>query len=162
MNWDIADEFDAPQAQTTERPIMLAGFHRMVIKHAEEGPNPYKQTDDNPDGLCLKLRLSDTDGRFKFVFDDLPQRKALAWRAQQLAASVGIISRGDTLTLTPEELVGQTVDVEISHYTSKAGKVSAVVKQHVPRSNAQPKAAAKPRTQAAKVTADLDGDAIPF
>jgi hypothetical protein len=162
MNWDIADEFDAPQAQTAERPIMPAGKHTMVVKHAEEGPNPYKQTDDNPEGMCLKLRLSDTDGRFKFVFDDLPQRKALAWRAQQLAASVGIISRGDTLTLTPDELVGQTVEVEISHYTSKAGKLSAVVKQYVPRSNAQPKAAAKARTQAAKVTADLDGDAIPF
>jgi len=164
MNWDIGDEFDAlPAASTIEREIMPAGRHTMIVKHCEEGPNDYKRSDDNPEGLCLKLRLSDPDGRFKFVFDDLPQSRPLAWRAKQLAAAIGVFPRGDTLSLSPDDLIGQAIDVEISHYTSKAGKVSAVVKRYIERtSDARPKAAAKPRTQAAKVTANLDDDVVPF
>jgi hypothetical protein len=158
MDFTIAEEtFDA--AQTTERQIMPAGVHRMVIKFAEEGPNEYKRSDDNPEGLCLKLRLSDADGKFKFVFDDLP--KHLGWRAQQLAAAVGITPVDGRLSLTPDELVDQIVRVEVSHYTSKAGKTSAVVKKYLPQQADVPKAA-KPRAPAAKVTASLGSDDIPF
>jgi hypothetical protein len=158
MDFTIAEEtFDA--APTTERQIMPAGVHRMVIKFAEEGPNEYKRADDNPEGLCLKLRLSDADGKFKFVFDDLP--KHLGWRAQQLAAAVGITPVDGRLSLTPDELVDQIVRVEVSHYTSKAGKTSAVVKKYLPQQADAPKAA-KPRAPAAKAAAAFDSDAIPF
>jgi hypothetical protein len=158
MDFTIAEEtFDA--APTTERQIMPAGTHRMVIKFAEEGPNEYKRADDNPEGLCLKLRLSDIDGKFKFVFDDLP--KHLGWRAQQLAAAVGITPVGGRLSLTPDELVDQIVRVEVSHYTSKAGKTSAVVKKYLPHQADAPKAT-KPRAPAAKVTAAFGSDAVPF
>jgi hypothetical protein len=157
MDFTIAEEtFDA--APITERQIMPAGVHRMVIKHAEEGPNEYKRADDNPEGLCLKLRLSDADGKFKFVFDDLP--KHLGWRAQQLAAAVGITPVDGRLSLTPDELVDQIVRVEVSHYTSKAGKTSAVVKKYLPQQADAPKAA-KPRAPA-KAAAAFDSDAIPF
>jgi hypothetical protein len=164
MNWDIGGEFNAPTASaTTERQIMPAGRHTMVVKHAEEGPNDYKRSDDNPEGHCLKLRLSDMEGRFKFVFDDLPRSKSLAWRALQLASAVGVMPRGETLSLTPDDVKDQTVEVEISHYTSKAGKVSAVVKRYIERtSDARPKTAAKTRTQAARVTAELDDGVVPF
>ena len=162
MQWDISEDFE-PQtpAATTEREIMPAGRQTMVIKHAEEGPNDYKRTDENPEGMCLKLRLSDRDGRYRFVFDDLPQAKSLAWRARQLAAAIGITPVGETLSLVPDELVGQTVEVEISHYTSKAGKVSAVVKRYCEAKAQQPaKPVAKPRTAAARV--NLDDDVVPF
>lgn len=158
MDFTISDTTDAP---ITERDILPAGTHELVVKHCEEGPNPYKQSDENPDGICLKLRLSDPEGRFRFVFDDIP--KHLAWRAQQLAAAVGIQAVGDRLSLTPDELIDQAVTVEISHYTSKAGKTSAVVKKYLTRSGAAKAArASTPRTQAAKVTAALDADDIPF
>jgi hypothetical protein len=55
------------------------------------------------------------------------------------------------------------VNVEISHYTSKAGKVSAVVKRYVPASAvaaATPKPAIKPKPQ--KVAAAGPADDIPF
>jgi len=165
MNWDISEEFDAPPQPTTERQMMPAGRHTMEIKHAEEGPNEYKRSDENPDGMCLKLRLSDLDGRYKFVFDDLPQAKSLAWRAKQLASALGITATGETLSLEPSTLVGRTVSVEISHYTSKSsGKVSAVVKKYLDASPTtdKPKAAPAPRTQAAKITASLAPDDIPF
>lgn len=158
MEFVIADE--PQQTATLERDIVPAGVHRMAIKHAEEGPNQYKVSDDNPQGLCLKLRLATAVGEYKFVFDDIP--KHLGWRAKQLAEAVGIVPVSGTLALTPDELVGQVVQVEISHYTAKSGKVSAVVKKYLPASAAgasKPKAAAI-KAKPAKV--DMHPDDIPF
>jgi hypothetical protein len=159
MDFVIQDE----QSDTVmvERDIVPAGQHRMTIKHCEEGPNQYKTSDENPDGQCIKLRLATVEGQYKFVFDDIP--KHLGWRAKQLAEAVGIIPISGRLSLEPDELVGQVVNVEISHYTSKVGKVSAVVKRYVAASAVTaasvPKPAAKPKPQ--KVAAG-PADDIPF
>ena len=144
------------QPLTMEREIVPAGVHEMVIKHAEEGPNEYKRSDENPDGMCLKLRLATSAGNHKFVFDDIPAH--LGWRAKQLADAAGVQPVNGKISLVPDDLVGLAVTVEVSHYTSKAGKVSAVVKRYVA---AQPQAAKpKPRTVAAKIAATTDD--IPF
>jgi hypothetical protein len=132
----------------------------MQILAAEEGPNQYKVCDENPEGLCLKLRLSDANGGFKFVFDDIP--KHLAWRAVQLAEAVGIKPVGGNLVLTPDELADKWVMVEVSHYTSKAGKVSAVVKKYLPPDPGKlPKSAAK-QTASNKAATSMPDDDIPF
>jgi hypothetical protein len=154
MDFVIQDEFSETAA--VERDIVPAGQHRMTIKHCEEGPNQYKTSDENPDGQCIKLRLATVEGQYKFVFDDIP--KHLGWRAKQLAEAVGIIPISGRLSLEPDELVGQVVNVEISHYTSKAGKVSAVVKRYVPASTAAAPAKqirAKPQKVAAGPSDDI-------
>ena len=156
MAWTIADETTQPI--TTERAIVPAGIHAMVIKAAEEGPNQYKTSDENPDGMCLKLRLATVTGDYKFVFDDIPRH--LGWRAKQLAEALGVLPNGTTVSLEPDDLVGREITVEVSHYTSKAGKVSAVVKRYA-QGTQKPKAASKPRTTAAKV-ATAGSDDIPF
>ena len=129
MDFNVEEDF-APAAATQERQIVPAGTHRMLIKAAEEGPNEYKTHETNPSGECLKLRLSTVEGDYRFVFDDLP--KHLGWRAANLADALGIRAAGDRLTLTPDDCVGVIVTVEVTHYTSKAGKTSAVVKRYVP------------------------------
>jgi hypothetical protein len=150
---------DNQVADVIERPIVPSGVRVMTIVAAEEGPNQYKVCDENPAGMCLKLRLSDSGGSFKFVFDDIP--KHLAWRAVQLADAVGIKAVGGSLVLTPEELLEQSILVEVSHYTSKAGKVSAVVKKYMPPDAAKmPKAAAKRPAQ--QKAASIPDDDIPF
>lgn len=157
---DFVIEEDQGQTAMLEREIVPAGVHRMTIKHCEEGPNQYKTSDENPEGLCIKLRLATVDGNYRFVFDDIP--KHLGWRAKQLAEAVGILPVGGRLSIEPDELAGQVVNVEISHYTSKAGKVSAVVKRYVPASQAAAapaKPASKPRPP--KV-ATGPADDIPF
>jgi hypothetical protein len=156
MDFIIQDEQSQPV--TMEREIVPAGVHEMTIKHAEEGPNEYKVTDTNPDGMCLKLRLATASGNHKFVFDDIP--KHLGWRAKQLADAVGVAAAGGKVSLEPDALVGAAVTVEVSHYTSKSGKVSAVVKRYVP-CEAKPQPKAKPRTVAARV-ATASTDDIPF
>jgi hypothetical protein len=160
---DFTIEDFEQQTTTIERDIVPAGVHLMRIVNAEEGPNQYKVSDDNPEGLCLKLRLSTQSGNHKFVFDDIPRH--LGWRAKQLAQAVGILAVGGKLSLSPEELHEQTLLVEISHYTSKAGKVSAVVKKYVPASEAatipvqqKPVAAATRK----RVPVSADPNDIPF
>jgi hypothetical protein len=134
----------------------------MTIVHCEEGPNEWKTSDTNPEGMCLKLRLS--LGQYKFVFDDIPQH--LGWRAKQLAAALGTGPDGETLELTPEDLIDQAVRVEISSYTSKAGKTSSVVKKYLPAAAAaeKPKSAKKkPKLTPAVALASVeDEDDIPF
>ena len=162
MDFTIPQE-DPMTTTTAERDIVPVGTHQMEIKAAEEGVSEWKVCDENPNGAVLKLRLSTVGGNHQFVFDDLPQH--LGWRARQLAEACGGGVAGGVVSLNPDDLVGRVIEVEVSHYTAKtSGKVRAVVKKYLP---AKPSAASKPkvaapRTQAAKVTADLDPDQIPF
>jgi len=159
-------KFDVPEDQQdsapAERELVPPGIHEMTIVHCEEGPNEWKTSDTNPEGMCLKLRLS--LGQYKFVFDDIPQH--LGWRAKQLAAALGTGPDGETLELTPEDLIDQAVRVEISSYTSKAGKTSSVVKKYLPAAAAaeKPKSAKKkPKLTPAVALASVDDeDDIPF
>jgi len=155
MDFILEDQQSQPAMM--ERDIVPAGVHDMVIKHAEEGPNEYKRSDENPDGQCLKLRLATSSGNHKFVFDDIP--KHLGWRAKQLADAAGIQAANGRISLNSEDLVGLAVTVEVSHYTSKAGKVSAVVKRYVAAQTPAAKPKAKPK---AAVVAKSGGDDIPF
>jgi len=157
---DFVIEDEQSQAGMVERDIVPAGQHRMEIRHCEEGPNQYKTSDENPEGQCIKLRLATVDGQYKFVFDDIP--KHLGWRAKQLAEALAIVPVGGRLSLNPSELVGQVVSVEISHYTSKVGKVSAVVKRYVPASAVTSAPVKQSRPKPQKVAAAEPSDDIPF
>lgn len=165
MDWNISIDEPFPADVHTqlpeERTIVPVGTHVAVIKKAEEGPNEWKVCDANPEGICLKLRLS--IGQHKFVFHDLP--KHLPWMAKQLADALGIQAEGNTLRVVPEDIEGREVTVEIVHYTSKSGKVSAVVKKYVPTPVGATKTPPPARTPAAKVKSVSPGigsDDIPF
>jgi hypothetical protein len=163
MDFMLDDDVSTATQTMQDREIVPAGIHTMTIVNVEEGPNEYKRSDANPDGLCIKLRLS--TGAYKFVFDDIP--KHLGWRAKQLAEAVGILPVGGKLSLSPDDLADKAVTVEVSHYTSKAGKVSAVVKRYVP-ATATPSAAATAKRQTlpqkahAAFKASAGSDDIPF
>jgi hypothetical protein len=157
MDFTFSDE--QTQAVNIERDIVPAGVHTMTIRHAEEGPNQYKTSDENPQGMCLKLRLATNTGDYRFVFDDIPAH--LGWRAKQLADALGVAANGETVSLDPATLEGRELTVEVSHYTSKAGKVSAVVKRYAKATGTpKPAAQSKPRSVAPKFRED--SDAIPF
>jgi hypothetical protein len=161
MDFTIPQE-DPMTTTTAERDIVPVGTHQMEIKAAEEGTSEWKICDENPQGNVLKLRLSKVGGNYQFVWADIPQH--LGWLARQLAEACGGGVAGGTVSLNPDDLVGRVIDAEISHYTKKSGEIKAVVKKYLPAkpsAASKPKAAA-PRTQAAKVTADLDPDHIPF
>jgi hypothetical protein len=150
------------ETRPEERPIVPVGTHRLTIRAAEVGPNEYRTHERNPDGICLKLRL-ELDRDHKLIFDDLPQHQP--WRGAQLGAALGLQAEGNTLRVSPDVVSGQTVYAMVEHYTSKAGKTSAVVKKYLPQPDRH---AAKPpvaRTPAAKVKAaapEITSDDIPF
>jgi hypothetical protein len=150
---------DSESPVTYERDIVPAGKHQMLVKQCSEGPNEYKTHETNPDGNCLKLRLETVEGNYRWVFDDIPTH--LAWRAANLADALGIKAVNGRLSLSPDEIEGQVLTVEVSHYTSKAGKTSAVVKRYVPATGEQPQAK-RPRAAAAVAASSLPDDDIPF
>jgi hypothetical protein len=155
---DFVIEEQQAETMTREREMVPAGKHVMKIRSAKEEPNEYKRSDANPNGDCLKLCLSTVEGDYKFVWHDIP--KDLGWIAANLADGLGIRAIDGKLSLSPDEIEGQILTVEISHYTSKAGKTSAVVKRYVPATAAQPKPPAiKPNP---KPVERLPGDDIPF
>jgi|688.fasta_scaffold598704_2 hypothetical protein len=162
MNWDLSEQFEPMQASTPSgREIVPVGRHMMRIKFAEERAVPFKASDDNPDGMCLSLRLADIDGRYQIVFDDLPNTRSLAWRASQLAAAVGMATGGETLSIGPDDVLDRVVEVDVTHYTKRDGSAKPQVKAYR-KAESQPKAVAKTRTQAARVTEMLDDDVVPF
>ena len=156
---DFLIEEQQTETVTHERAIVPAGRHEMFVKLCEEGTNEYKRHETNPDGDCLKLRLATVEGDYKFVFDDIPHH--LGWRAANLADALGIKPVDGRLSLSPSDIEGQTLVVEISHYTSKAGKTSAVVKRYVPATVAAKHAAIK-ATPKPPPAERMPGDDIPF
>ena len=153
---DFLVEDEQMQAVTHERDIVPAGVHEMTIRSAEDGESEYKRCDINPTGKCLKLKLATVSGSYRFVFHDIPVH--LPWMAKQLAEALGLQPVNGRLSLDPASIAGLNVMVEISHYTSKAGKVSAVVKAYKPHAAAS--AAPPPATKsAAKRTATQKADA---
>jgi hypothetical protein len=156
---DFMIDEEPTETVTRERAIVPAGRHEMFVKLCEEGTNEYKRHETNPDGKCLKLRLATVEGDYKFVFDDIPHH--LGWRAANLADALGIKPVDGRLSLKPSDIEGQTLVVEISHYTSKAGKTSAVVKRYVPL-NVAAKPPAIKATPKPPPADRLPGDDIPF
>lgn len=156
---DFLIEEQPVETVTQERAIVPAGRHQMTIRSAKEEPNEYKRSDANPEGNCLKLCLATVEGNYKFVWHDIP--KDLGWIAANLADALGIKPIDGRLSLSPGDIEGQTLVVEISHYTSKAGKTSAVVKRYVPATVAAKPAALK-ATPKPPPADRLPGDDIPF
>jgi hypothetical protein len=148
------------EAVTRERDIVPRGKHVMQIRSASEGPNEYKQSDANPDGICLKIKLATVDGDYKFVYHDIPMDRVEI--AANLADALGIKPVDGRLSLAPGDIEGRELTVEINHYTGKkSGNVSAVVNRYVPLAETQPKPAAiKPNPK--PPVERLPGDDIPF
>lgn len=164
------DIFTKPQPQATPKQatdyaVIQPGRAEVEIVAATVGDVPWKVTDANPTGACLKLRLSAGRG-YAFIFEDLPRDRTYLLKA--LAAALGIAPGADgKVTLPPpHELVGRTVSVEIAHYQTKRGETKATVRKWLPASEAAaptPAATSRPRPAATHRAAEqLTDDSIPF
>lgn len=168
MTIDAFDQvFDKPQPRTYA--VAPAGRAEVEIRAASIGTVPWKVTDANPTGECLKLRLS-AGREYSFVFVDLPRDKKFLFRA--LAAAMGIQPDADGKVTLPDvaELVGRTASVEIEHFQTKRGETKATVKKWLPAEASSATAASTPRAAAARprrtaaqrITAQMPDDEIPF
>lgn len=97
-----------------------AGQIEVEIVAASIGDVPWKASDDNPRGECLRLRLS--AGRdYGFVFADVP----LDWKSMVRAVRQAAGVTGEELV--PGEYIGRRVRVVLNHYTGKDGSTRATV-----------------------------------
>jgi hypothetical protein len=162
IEWTMDEAADVHGTRPEEYDIVPVGTHRLKIVSAEVGPNQWKVDEKtNPDGICLKIRL-ELDATHKHIYHDLPKHRP--YMGAELAKAIGLEAEGNTLRVSPEAVLGQVVIAMVEHYTSKAGKVSAVIKKYLP-GPVQPQAAKPARTPAAKVRAAspaIGSDDIPF
>jgi hypothetical protein len=145
----MIDAFDALFDSTTSTPqpaplreyeVLAEGAHDLEIVAASVGEVAWKASGENPQGQCLRLRLSAGRG-ISFVFADIAREKK--WLFKALAASLGLEPGPDGKVSIgpPEQLVGRRVRVEVGRYTTRAGEARANVKRWLP-------AAAPPSTAA--------------
>ena len=96
------------------------GEIEVEIVAASIGQVPWKASDDNPTGDCLRLRLS--AGRvYSFVFADVP----LDWRSMLKAVNRATGVAGEQLRL--DDYVGRRARVVLDHYRGKDGSPRATV-----------------------------------
>ena len=109
------------------------GEIEVEIVAASIGQVPWKASDDNPTGDCLRLRLS--AGRvYSFVFADVP----LDWRSMLKAVNRATGVAGEQLRL--DDYVGRRARVVLDHYRGKDGTLRATVTRWL-----QPQAGDEPR-----------------
>lgn len=105
-------------------PPAPVGQIEAEIVAASIGNVPWKASDDNPKGECLRLRLS-VGREYGLVFADVP----LDWSRmlENVRAAAGVSS-----DLVPEEYTGSRVRVVLKHYTAKDGTTRATVARWLP------------------------------
>jgi hypothetical protein len=102
-----------------------AGAIEVEIVAASIGEVPWKASDDNPKGECLRLRLRPA-GNYAFVFTDIP----LDWGRMLEAARAAVGASSD---YTPAEFIGRRARVVLKHYTAKDGTTRATVARWLPQ-----------------------------
>ena len=172
-------EQSGDNAPAREYEVLPEGEHQLEIVGASVGTVTWKACEANPEGQCLRLRLSAGRG-FAFVFVDIPRERK--WVFKALAAALGLEPgpAGKVTFVPPEQLIGRPVRVESGRYTTRGGETRANVKRWLPAipppstatpasTTSRPRATAKAapcRTQAAKAAAAFRAtagdDDIPF
>jgi len=155
------DEFDGAAVPASELPLAPDGRHTGEIIKAEFKDLKFKISDSNPTGASLVVKI------------DIP-------KAQPVEAIVPCHFRGLTEAVcraagvhppqkgedwSERQLVGRMVTIDTVHGVGKTGKEYVRIDKWHAGPAPLPAEVAKrapARTPAAKVTAGLDGDDIPF
>ena len=148
------DTPSTPPAAPREYAVLAEGTHDLEIVAASVGQVAWKASTENPQGECLRLRLS--AGRdTAYVFVDVPRERK--WLFKAIAASLGLQPGPDGKVSigTPESLIGRHVRVEVGRYQTRSGETRANVKRWLPATPAAAPAATRPakapaRTASAK------------
>ena len=111
--------------------IINAGKYTGKIKKAEWVQSEYSVTEYNHDGTCLSvwIDIPTKDGKTKRVFDKISITSPTKLNQLRVSAGLKPVKKGDNFDEAP--LQGKSVEVEVDRYTSKAGKVSNIVKSYL-------------------------------
>ena len=123
--------WDEKEKKSNYKDILLdAGEYVGKIKKAEWTTSPYLINDYNKNGTCLSVWVDiDYDGENKRIFDKISITSPTKLNALREAVGLKPVRKGDNFNEKP--LNGKQVYVEVDQYTSKAGKVSNIIKQYM-------------------------------
>lgn len=120
--------------------LLEAGEYTGTIKKAEWVQSQYMVNQYNPDGDCLSVWVDvETEDRdVKRLFDKISITNPTKLNLLRTAASLKPVRRDESFS-DEKKLVGKTINIEVDEYTSKAGKVSNIIKEYSPALPAQKK-----------------------
>lgn len=106
--------------------IIDSGMYRAEVKKAAVVTNKYCVSKYNPEGICLTLWLDteDDEGEFKRLFTDLSSVS----RVNDFLGNIGEKPVKSFDDIKVKNIEGKSVFIEVDQYTSKAGKLSNIVK----------------------------------
>ena len=123
--------WDEKEKNSKFKDILLdAGEYTAKIKKAEWTTSEYLVNQYNKNGACLSVWIDiEYDGENKRIFDKISVTSPSKLNAIREAVGLKPIKKGDNFSEKP--LVGKQIYVEVDQYTSKAGKVSNIIKQYL-------------------------------
>jgi hypothetical protein len=123
--------WDEKEKRSNYKDILLdAGEYVGKIKKAEWTTSEYLINDYNKSGTCLSVWVDiDYDGEIKRIFDKISITSPTKLNALLQAVGLTSVKKGENFNEKP--LNGKQVYVEVDQYTSKAGKVSNIIKQYL-------------------------------
>jgi len=126
----VWDEKEKTQSSFKEI-IINAGKYTGKIKKVEWVKSQYSVTEYNPDGTCLSvwIDIPTKDGMTKRVFDKISITSPTKLNQLRISAGLKPVKKGDNFDEAP--LQGKSIELEVDRYTSKAGKVSNIVKSYL-------------------------------
>jgi len=125
----IWDEKESKQS-SFKHLIIDADEYTGNVKKVEWVNSPYAITEYNQDGLCLSVWIDiPYDGQTKRIFDKISVTSPT--KLNELRQAVGlqpVLKGGD---FEESEILGKEIQLEVDRYTSKAGRVSNIVKRYI-------------------------------
>lgn len=112
--------------------VLEAGIYIGKIKKCEWVQSEYMINQYNPDGDCLSVWVDVEleDGGTKRLFDRISVTNPSKLNMLRTAVGLKPVKRNENFDET--QLRGKVVNVEADEYTSKAGKVSNIIKDYLP------------------------------
>lgn len=155
---------ERPEAASRDYKVVPEGRTEVEIVAATIGDVPWKTTESNPRGECLRLRLS-AGRKFQFVFADVPLDRQPLLRAVADAVGLEPAADGRVAFNSPNDLVGRRIRVDVGSYQNRAGQTKACVRRWVRMKDwkkAEINAAAPPVKRSRNAVRPAGDDEIPF
>ena len=126
----VWDEKESKQSSFKDL-IIDADEYTGNIKKVEWVNSPYSITEYNQDGLCLSvwIDIPTNVSQTKRIFDKIAVTSPTKLNELRQAVGLKPVAKGEDFD--ESEITGRQVEVEIDKYTSKAGKVSNIVKRYI-------------------------------
>ena len=123
--------WDEKEKRSNYKDILLdSGEYTAKISKAEWTTSEYMITDYNSKGACLSVWVDiNYDGENKRIFDKISVTSPTKLNALREAVGLKPVKKGENFNEKP--LNGKQVYVEVEQYTSKAGRVSNIIKQYL-------------------------------